>query len=131
MFGAYSGCSSEQQLSFVVDRYYVDQNSQGYACNFSGNATVTSAAAPTGNCASLLSVAGTSGGGSVVAPTGSATYTTGSAAGAVATSGGGGAAATTTGAASGLTVPTLDFGLLHLGIYILGAALTGAGMIFL
>lgn len=122
VYGAYSGCTPEQQLSFVMNRFYLDSSSQSYACDFSGNASVASAASPSGTCSSLLSAAGTYGTGTVASVTGKSSGT-GTAAAST--------KATTTGAASGLSVPNFDFGLLQMSVYVIGAVLVGAGMILL
>jgi len=125
-YGAYSVCNSSQQLSFVMNQYYFNQPAgaaRASACNFAGNATSRAASSATGSCVALISQAGANGNGSVAQPT----------AGASAASSGAGAASTSTqkAAAAGLSVPTMDTGLLQLGIYVLGAALTGVGMVLL
>jgi len=71
-FGAYSGCDPKDQLAFVANQYYLGQGKRQDACSFSGRASVQSATTA-GGCASLLSVAGTAGDGSVPAATGKGT----------------------------------------------------------
>ena len=124
-YGAYSPCNATAQLSFAFNAYYQDQieNNPGNtrACDFNGAATTQAAASASGACASLVDQAGPAGTGSV----GTSPGGTGS--------GSGGGASTTTrqGSAGMVTVPSLDFGMLQIGIYITVAALSGAGMILL
>lgn len=70
-YGAYSGCSPKQQLAWVANQYYQDQDStnKASACDFDGLAK-TQAASTSGSCSALLEAAGTDGSGSVVEPTG-------------------------------------------------------------
>jgi len=112
-----------------MNQYYSGQSSSSTACAFSGQAMVTSAASASGTCATLLNAVGASGTGTVAAAGGSAT-------GAGASSGGSSGGATSSaskskGAAAGVSAPSLDFGMWHVGIYAAGAFLTGAGMILL
>ncbi|KAG7194528.1 1,3-beta-glucanosyltransferase gas1 [Scheffersomyces spartinae] len=64
-YGAYSPCSNQQRLNFVLDLYYKAQGSSSSACDFSGSASLKSASTA-GSCASVLSAAGESGMGTVV-----------------------------------------------------------------
>lgn len=129
VYGAYSGCTSEQQLSYVMNRYYIDQDSASTACDFGGNATITSSATAGSTCSSLLSEAGVSGTGSVASVTGKSSGT--GTAGSSSTTASSTSTSTKKGAASGINVPAYEFGMLHVGLYIAGAVLTGAGMILL
>lgn len=125
-YGAYSVCNSTQQLSFVMNAYYFAQASdaRASACNFGGHAVSKSAATPAGTCAALISQAGANGNGSVAQPTGNST--SGSQ---VTTTAKG--SSTSKAAANSLTMHVVDTGLLQLGVYVVGAALTGVGMILL
>jgi len=117
-YGAYGMCNSTEQLAFALNQYSNSQSTGG--CDFSGSATTKEAAAATGNCKALMSQAGSAGTGTVTsAPTG---------AGGAAASG---TAAKKTGAAGALTIPSFNFGLMQLGIYVFGATLSGAAMILL
>jgi hypothetical protein len=62
-YGAYSVCSSRDQLSFVFDRYFHAHNAP--ACDFNGAATTKAAKIATGNCKKLIEQAGTSGTGTL------------------------------------------------------------------
>lgn len=60
VYGPYSPCDATDQLAYALNAYYEEQSSQGNAasaCDFSGSATLHSAAAPTSSCTSLLSIA--------------------------------------------------------------------------
>lgn len=63
-YGAYSPCSDQQKLNFVLDLYYKSQNKNSNACNFSGSATLQSATTAS-SCAGYLASAGASGKGTV------------------------------------------------------------------
>jgi hypothetical protein len=62
-FGAYSMCSPRQQLSFVLDQYYLKfgKDHQASACDFKGAASTKKPNKPTVTCASLLEQAGSAG----------------------------------------------------------------------
>jgi len=122
VYGEYSMCDSYQQLSFVMNAYYIDNNKAASACDFSGNAT-TQAASTASSCSSVLSAAGTAGTGSVTAvPTGS---------GSGSSTGSGSSQSSSKSAAGGMTIPQFDIGSLQLGIYVVAAMMTGAGMVLL
>lgn len=78
VYGAYSMCSSEQQLSFAFNQYYESQVKAGNtasACNFGGAASTQATTSATGTCASLLQQAGTAGTGTVSAAVATGTGT--------------------------------------------------------
>jgi len=57
-FGAFSMCSAEDQLSIALNAYYIGQQSASDACDFGGNATLSSnSPSAAGSCSSLLSSA--------------------------------------------------------------------------
>jgi hypothetical protein len=121
VYGAYSMCSANQKLSFVMNQYYIDQGKVATACDFSGNAT-TQSTSPASSCSPLLSAAGTAGTGTVTAvPTG---------AGSVSATGSSSTASKSS-IAGATVVPQFNMGMLQLGVYIIVAAITGAGMVLL
>lgn len=75
-YGSYSMCSPQQKLSYALNQYYLSQNSAATACDFNGAATVTSAASPSGTCASLNSQAGSAGTGTITGGSTGATRST-------------------------------------------------------
>jgi len=118
VYGAYSMCSPIEQLSWVFNAYYSANNKNAQACNFAGNATIQNPQSPASNCQTLLGQAGPAGTGVVTsAPSG-----TGSS---------GGSSPSKKSEAGITTVSQFGFGILTLGSYILGAALSGAAMILL
>lgn len=60
-YGAYSMCNTTEQLSFILNQYYLGQKKVASACDFSGSATLVSAQSTASSCASLLSAAGSAG----------------------------------------------------------------------
>ncbi|KAK5151715.1 hypothetical protein LTR04_006558 [Oleoguttula sp. CCFEE 6159] len=122
-FGAYSVCNATEQLAFAFNQYAAGQTNNPSACDFGGAATTKATQSPNAACRALISQAGTAGTGTVTsAPSG-----TGSSSGS-----GSGSSSTASKAAAGLvTVPAFNFGMLQLGVYVVGAAMAGAGMILL
>jgi 1,3-beta-glucanosyltransferase GAS1 len=115
-YGAYGMCNSTEQLGFALNAY-ASANPNG-GCDFSGSATSKQAVkTASSSCTSLMKQAGSEGTGTVTA---SPVTNTGAATG-----------SSTAGAASGLTVPGFNTGFLSVGVYIVGAVLSGAAMIIL
>lgn len=117
-YGAYGMCNGTEQLGFALNQYAKSQTNNAQACNFGGSATTRAAVAtPSGSCKALMAEAGTAGTGTVTSqPTGAAV---------------GSSTASHSGAAGAVTVPSLNIGMLQLGVYVFGAVVTGAGMILL
>jgi hypothetical protein len=111
-YGAYSMCSPKDQLSFAFNAYAKKQTNFKEACNFGGSATSQSAST-SGSCAAVVSQAGPQGTGILPG------------------NGGGSGSSTSKAAASGLSVPSFDFGILRLGAYVTFAMMTGGAMILL
>lgn len=63
-YGAYSFCNAKDQLSFVLNLYYLKEGSASSACDFSGSASLKSATTAS-SCSSVLSQAGSSGLGTI------------------------------------------------------------------
>ena len=119
VYGAYSMCSAEQQLSFAFNAYYEAQNAAGNgasACHFNGAATTQAATSATGTCASLLKVVGTAGTGSLTASAATATSSSGKK-----------SAADPRFVAPNLL--TVGFG--YTAVFILGGFLAGTGIVLL
>jgi hypothetical protein len=110
-YGAYGMCNATEQLAFAFNQYALANSNGG--CDFSGSATTKVAAKTTsGACGTLLSQAGAAGTGTVTsAPTGDA--------------------AKSTGAGSALGVSHFETGFLTMGVYLIGASLSGMAMILL
>ena len=135
-YGAYGMCNSTQQLGWALDQYYLQQQASGNgasACDFSGSASTKAVVTPTGTCASLIQQAGSAGTGIVTsAPTG-----TGSSGGSGSGSGSGssGSGSSSSGSSFGVaglsTMPSLNLGVLQIGVYLVCAFGAGAGMILL
>lgn len=122
VYGAYSMCTPYQKLSFAMNKFYLDNNKASTACDFSGQASLNSSPSPASTCSAILSAAGSAGTGSVTAiPTGAGTTTGSSSATSTSKKAGAGA----------MTVPQFDLGILQMGLYVVVAALTGAGMVLL
>jgi len=128
VYGAYSMCQASQQLSFVMNQYYLDHSKAATACDFGGMAK-TQTGSTSSSCSALLNQAGTAGTGTVTSvPTGAGAGSSGT----TSASSGSSASSTTSKAAAGsLTIPRFDTGMLQLGAYLVAAAMTGAGMILL
>jgi len=104
VYGAYSMCSAEHKLGYVLDRYYKNQKSQSTACDFDGKATIKDGAKVKSSCTEKLASA--------------------SAINDVAATASGKADDTS----AGLTVP-MTFGGFAIWAYLVAVAGVGAGMI--
>ena len=123
-YGAVSGCSPAEQLSWVFNAYYFNQvpANRASACNFEGNAQTQQPSSPSGSCKDLLGQVGAAGTGSVT----SSPTITGAGSGSTASS-----TATKKSTAGAVHVGHVDVGLIQLGAYLLAALFTGASMIML
>ena len=124
MYGAYSMCDGNDQLSFAINQYYQGQVQQGNgasACDFGGSASTQSSSSPTGSCSVLLEQAGSQGTGSVAAnPTATGLNSSGS------------GSSSSSAAARPMAAPSsVHFGMWQVGAYIFTAAVAGVGMIIL
>lgn len=127
-YGAFGQCNPKQQLSFVMDRYYQDQpeGAKASACAFGGRARTQQPARPSGNCGSLLRAARDDGSGNVPQPSGNSQQQGGSSGG-----NGGNGGSTSNPAAHVVGIPSFDWGVVQMGLYVLVAVGTGMGMILL
>ncbi|KAF2870949.1 Glucanosyltransferase-domain-containing protein [Massariosphaeria phaeospora] len=116
-YGAYGMCAPNEQLGFALNAYAAQNTQSG--CDFKGSATAKQAAQTTAaQCGALMAEAGKEGTGTVTsAPTGTARPA--------------GGASGTKGAASGLTIPRFEMGLVGLAFYVFGAVATGMAIILL
>jgi hypothetical protein len=60
-YGAYSACNDTQKLAYVMNEYYLDQDSAASACDHDGKAEVRSAASAASSCESKLEQASATG----------------------------------------------------------------------
>lgn len=61
-YGAYSMCTPEEQLNFLLGNYYVENHKQSGACNFHGSARIqTAPSSLSETCSSMLNQAGADG----------------------------------------------------------------------
>ncbi|GAB7353918.1 hypothetical protein MBLNU459_g4263t1 [Dothideomycetes sp. NU459] len=127
-YGAYGMCNATEQLAYALNAYYQAQDSsnKASACNFGGSASTKAATSAAGVCSSLMAQAGTAGTGVVT----SSPTATGAGAGS-SSSAKSSSTSTKTGAASAVAIPSFDFGLLNLGLYVFSAVLSGGAMILL
>lgn len=124
VYGAYSMCAAQDRLSWAFNQYYQSQKSKNSAntdaCDFSGNATTKSATA-SGTCGALVSGAG----GVVGTGTSTAVPSNGG------SSSGSSGSSSSKSAANGVTVPSVDMGLIKMGAYVVFAVMAGAGVVLL
>ncbi|ETI29502.1 hypothetical protein G647_01955 [Cladophialophora carrionii CBS 160.54] len=134
-YGAYGMCNPEQQLGWALNTYYEQQAAQGNgasACDFGGSATTASPTAPTGNCASLISQAGSAGTGTVTsAPSGTGGSGSGSGSGSASGSGSGSSGSSSPNAGVPGFSASSQFGFLSVAAALTVAFVSGAGMILL
>ncbi|EKV11540.1 Epd1 [Penicillium digitatum] len=60
-YGAYSMCSTKQQLTFALNKYYIEQNRAAGACDFDGSASIKAVTSATGTCSTQMMEAGIAG----------------------------------------------------------------------
>lgn len=117
VYGEYSMCNTQQQLSYAFDTYYKAQVKAGNsasACDFGGAATTQSPTSATGTCASLLANVGSAG----TTPTGTSS-------------------ASSTSTKSSAAEPRfiapdfMNFGLLYAALFTFTSVFAGAGMVLL
>ncbi|KAL4754487.1 hypothetical protein BDW72DRAFT_166293 [Aspergillus terricola var. indicus] len=122
-YGAYSVCTTKQQLSFVMSQYYKAQNSND-ACDFEGRGEIVDAKDSSNSCKSLLDEAGTDGTGNVTTPDGGV--------GGDASGSGSSSSETSDGAAGlGPRPMAVYVGNWQLGAYIMTSVVAGLGMLLL
>ncbi|KAJ5588009.1 uncharacterized protein N7459_003774 [Penicillium hispanicum] len=120
-YGAYSMCGAKDQLAFILNKYYSEQNEAATACSFAGSASTKATTKATGTCSSQMKQAGTAGTGSV------STEAT-----ATADSSSSGSSSTSSSGGAPITVHSgMAFGSLQVAAYVATAVLTGMGMILL
>ena len=120
-YGAYGMCNANEQLGWVLNQYYSNQTRSGNgasACDFSGSASLQSAASPTGQCVSLISQAGNGQGTVTTQPTGTAKAS-------------GSGAKSSKGSVGQVSAPSMNVGRWQLGVYVVVAIMSGVGMILL
>ncbi|KAJ5827862.1 hypothetical protein N7447_004625 [Penicillium robsamsonii] len=127
-YGAYSMCTTKQQLAFALNKYYVEQGRADDACKFAGSATVKSVTKATGTCATQMKEAGTAGVGTVTTEN---TGTGGSSSGSDSSSASSSASATTSSSGAISMHSSSSFGSFQVAAYIATALLAGVGMIAL
>jgi hypothetical protein len=66
-YGSYSFCDAKDQLNYVLNLYYEQNNKADSACDFSGSASINKAAVTSSSCAAVLSQAGSAGTGAISA----------------------------------------------------------------
>lgn len=125
-YGAYSMCNATQQLSFVLNQYYLSQNSDESSCNFDGSASLKDSVEPSGGCANLVKQAGDAGTGTVTS------QPSGTGAGAAGSGGSGGGSSTSSGAAApGVSIEAVHFGFMGTALVASVALFSGAAMVLL
>ncbi|GJD03344.1 1,3-beta-glucanosyltransferase [Colletotrichum higginsianum IMI 349063] len=118
VYGAYSMCSDEQKLAFVMDSYYKAQRSASTACDHDGQAEVVSPSSDS-SCSSALASASAanSAAATATAPVSSTANPSSSASG--------------NAAAGNPYQPIFNFGGFAVGAYLVAAGAVGAAMVAL
>lgn len=111
VYGAYIMCNTTVQLGHVLDQYYRNQDSAPSACDFSGQAIVTRAAATASGCSAKLAEASSSNN--------------------AAASGGSGSSTSDNFGAPSMSTLRVGYGNIAMGLYAVIAMLTGAAVILL
>lgn len=119
VYGAYVMCTAEQQLAYVLNAYYKNQDSASTACDWEGQAVVSSAAATASSCTALLAAASSSNSYAATATAASTATSTKS------------SSTSSSAALPGQSRSMLSFGDLSVGLYVVVAMATGAGMMLL
>ncbi|CAH2354888.1 pH-responsive protein 2 [[Candida] railenensis] len=125
-YGAYSGCSAEERLNFVLNLYYIESGNDASGCDFSGSAS-TKSASTASSCVAVLSSAGTSGLGTVsgsVTSNANAGSTTGSGSSSSST-------ASSTSTKSSGSIKQVSFDGVTKGLMVIVSVALGAGVIFM
>jgi hypothetical protein len=118
-YGAYGMCDSSEQLSFVLNQYYLSQNKDSTACDFKGAAKLQTPKNAASSCKSLIAEAGKGGTGTVTSqPSGTG-------------SSGGSGGASSSNAAAAVSVPSVESGFLPMMFIATVAAISGMGVLFL
>ncbi|KAH9884269.1 family 72 glycoside hydrolase [Xylariomycetidae sp. FL2044] len=125
VYGPYSMCNPKEQLGFVLNAYYNNQNQASDACDFNGAAKVNSSPSTESSCEDALASASSAVAVAATATAGSGTSGTGSGSG----SGDNTSSAAVPGSVQ--LAPILTFGNVAVGLYMVAAMATGAGMIML
>ncbi|KAK4497509.1 hypothetical protein PRZ48_011960 [Zasmidium cellare] len=127
-YGAYSMCNTTEQLAFVMNQYYLSQNSASDACDFKGAAATKEATSATGTCQTLMSQAGTAGTGTVTtSPTANSDAQSNSNSG----SGSGGSSSSSAAAGPMAAVPSVETSLLPVAFMTILGLISGMGMVLL
>jgi hypothetical protein len=123
-YGAYSMCTTKEQLAFALNKYYIEQDRAADACDFAGSATVKSVTKATGSCSAQMKEAGSAGVGTVT--------TEGDGKGRSGSSSDDASTSATSSSAGAISIhPSTSFGSFQVAAYIATAVLAGVGMIAL
>ncbi|KAI3536788.1 glycolipid anchored surface protein [Colletotrichum abscissum] len=119
VYGAYSMCTDEQKLAFVMDTYYKAQKSASTACNYDGQGQVVTPSSTDSSCSSALASASAanSAAATATAPVSSTANPSSSSSG--------------NAAAGSPYQPMFNFGGFAIGAYIVAAGAVGAAMVAL
>lgn len=64
-YGAFAGCSPKQQLNYVLNQYYQNNDESSSACDFKGSATVLDDVSTASSCSAYFSAVGSAGTGQI------------------------------------------------------------------